>query len=82
MNRSASIRELLLEAPSTCQELADILGISHRTADAAIRILMHRGQVMKSGRVLPAEGRGRPRNLYELTASGRIRAARERRMTA
>lgn len=71
MSRSADIRLLLAFAPSTGHELADLLGITLRSAHVGLWVLQKQRHVRKSGRVVQSGERGKPRNLYELTARGK-----------
>jgi predicted ArsR family transcriptional regulator len=71
MSRSAQIRRLLLEAPSTCDEIAALLNLTAREAWVGVWVLTSQGRARKSGAVKPHEHKGRPHQIYELTERGR-----------
>ena len=75
MNRSAQVRRVLAEGPTTSTELAATLKLSPRRARVALWILTSRGQAQTIGRI-PVP-RGRALHIYALTARGR--AARRSR---
>ena len=67
-NRSAAIRRLLRDAPSTTGEIAALLDLSHDAAQNAIGVLRAQKQV---------SGSNSYRKLYALTPRGQAAARKE-----
>ncbi len=71
------VRRELAKGPATCQELADLLGMTLRNVHVALWVLQcqkHAAVIAK----MPNDG-AKQRNLYELTTLGHYHAKRKRR---
>jgi predicted ArsR family transcriptional regulator len=66
-NRSAAIRSVLREGPSTSEEVAATLEITTRSAQIGLWVLKDQGHVRAAGSVPRPGFRGGPARLYELT---------------
>jgi hypothetical protein len=83
VNKSARIRKLLNEAPSTIGELAILTGWSKRTAHVAVWVLKNRGQAVRIGKVphvRDSPGGRQFLNLYALTPHGEALHRKDRRI--
>lgn len=71
MSRSDCLRRILASGPSTCSEIAALMGLSFRRAWVAMWVLTSRGHARVAGRLPKEEGaKGRGHNIYELTPRG------------
>lgn len=73
MTRAAQIRAALAVSPSTCRDLADLLGAPMPRIFAGVGNLCRRGKARKTGCTVAGSRKGR--NLYELTPRGRAKTA-------
>ena len=74
--RSDVLRHILADSPSTCDEIAALMGLSLRRAWVAVWVLTSQGHAEIVGRVPKELGKkGHAHNLYGLTKRG-LRAAR------
>lgn len=81
MSRSADIRMILKDAPSTSHEIAALLGISLRSVHVGLWVLQRQRHVRKTGTVVPIPLESNPRGpktrkLFELTPHGRRHAGK------
>lgn len=80
MTKCAAIRKVLVDGPSTNQEIAARLGIDRRRASYLLSALKKAGIVQTIGRVeLDWGPRGEPPQIVALTIRGRSLARREGR---
>jgi len=75
LTRSQAIRQILDIAPSTCNEVSALLGLTWRSTRRGLDVLLAHGHVEVAG-VIDAQGMPR---LYRLTPRGRaVLKAREK----